>query len=168
MARPTTRTTRSRRAPSTSRRSLKRPDGLFVPDNIKARTAECRALLNPQAAVELTPEQQRLQKIADLCQSRFDCHSAQTRELVQLIMQVELPPPLEDSTNAFPFVPGSLIIYNRKTFLIESTDSDGDAVYYSIEDGRLTVGSYIGKHRRCTPCTDAQIDEWVKQAGLIQ
>jgi hypothetical protein len=150
-----------------TRKHLPQPDGLFVVDNIKARTAECRALLVAPTEINETDEQKRLQEIANLCQSRFDCHSQQTRELVQLIMQVELPQPNSGANVGFPFVPGSLIVLDRVQYLVESTDSDGDARYYMLDGGSLARGSFIGATRGDIKlATDAQIDAWAKRAGL--
>jgi hypothetical protein len=159
-----------RRTRTTStRKNLPRPDGLFVSENIKTRTAECRELLNPAVKPEQTPEEKRLQEIANLCAARFDCHAEQTRELVQLIMQVQLPQPDAASVGSkFPFVPGSLIVLDRVQYLVESTDSDGDARYYYLDGGSLARNSYIGATREgITPATDAQIDAWAKRAGLL-
>jgi hypothetical protein len=158
-----------RRTRTTStRKSLPRPDGLFIVDNIKARTAECRELLNPAAKPEQTPEEKRLQEIANLCAARFDCHAEQTRELVQLIMQVELPEPNSDANVGFPFVPGSLVVLDRVQYLVESTDSDGDARYYYLDGGSLARNSFIRATRGDIKlATDAQIDAWAKRAGLF-
>jgi hypothetical protein len=150
-------------------KNLPRPKGLLVVDNIKARTHKMRQLLNARPATPANPEEARLQQIADLAHSKFDCHSPQVCELVELILQVKLPAPSTGSGQA-PWVPGALVIVGGLEMLIERTDYDGDAIPLRLNDDGTMIeqGSYIGPDVNVWVATDRQITAWCKRAGLTE
>jgi hypothetical protein len=53
--------------------------------------------------------------------------------------------------------------------LIARTDGDGDAVYYRLgEDDQLQLSNYISAGTpNVRAATDAEVERWLKRAGLI-
>lgn len=150
-------------------KNLPRPKGLLVVANIKARTHEMRQLLNPRPATPANPEEARLQQIADLAHTKFDCHSPQVCELVELILQVKLPAPSASGSGQVPWVPGALVIVGDSEYLIERTDYDGDATPLRVnDDGMIEQDSYLDSGVDVRTATDRQITAWCKRAGLTE
>jgi hypothetical protein len=150
--------------------NLPRPPGLFVPARILERTREFNLRVMPDSPlVELNAEQRRLQDMANLIQDGFGCHATNTRQLVELILEQELPSPtVEDTqgrTQPWPWIPGALVIYQGQPALIYLTDGDGDAYYYT---GEVEQSSYITAHSTSVElATDDRVNEFLVKAGLL-
>ena len=135
---------------------------------IRAATVALRTPKPAAPAEGVSPNEKRMQDIANLCATRFGCHAQQTRELVELIMEVKLPEANRTSdgedtgTDTRPPL-GVLIRFGRSTVLTVFREDDGD-VHFVTPDGGCSskeAGDYVSRNETWTPATDRQIDAFI-------
>jgi hypothetical protein len=141
-----------------------RPPILWAAENIRARTAQMRDLV---AGANAPPQDKQAQDIADLIGEgdNFQCQKANVRNLMELVLGRPLPSAVDRSK----FVVGALVQAWGKVLLVRSLDSDGDARFYTAAGSSdYRDHNYVTRSTRFAVATEAQVEEFLREAGAIQ
>ena len=117
----------------------------------------------------MTPDEERLQKIADHISVSFGCNRADVHTLVQLLERVELPEPsLENGANSERPTVGTLVRFEGETVLVtgQMSDADEDREFVTVRgthSSRRGSSGFISPMDTWTYATDKQIETYIEK-----
>ena len=108
---------------------------MLNPEEIRRLTAEARE----KSEAKRSPMDERLQKISNHISAKFGCYSSATRELVEMMLECELP---ENSKGVVRSITVGAVIRDGDDvlYIITGRDSDGDAILMDeVGEGALVT-----------------------------
>lgn len=155
---------------------------LYNPDAIREITAELRLKLMtplpdpPLAPTNLSPDEQRLQNIADIIENgEFGCRKDAVRELTAAILMIDaLPLPTVEPEAPEPpareFMLGAIVLFRDTLYLVREVDGDGDAFVFKTDGSTEVLGGLRDTYLKVeddnwTVASDEQVTQFLKEAG---